>query len=145
MPNLREVLKASMNEMLDVLHESIPYNDEDDDWDYADPEYLEDRYNEFIEEWFEEGEEWWDFPLEELTIANFNELLEDRDSREGAIGRPIDTSSVYKLMRNFGYYIARDDESDTYIQLLKDRICESENNNPTDSSDESSDESPENN
>ena len=110
--------------MLEILVDGLQPNGEDDEWDYNDPEYLEDQFFEAFEEWFAEGEEWWDFHERDLTIQNINELLEERNTRQSI---PIVGSSLYDLLKSYGYFIARDD-SDTYIQLLKDKMSDKENN-----------------
>jgi len=126
MPNLKEIVYRQMDEMFEVIvHDLLHFHSAE----YADQDFVEDYYR---DEWtvrFDSEEEWWDFIHEEdLTIRNMNELLAIPVEMEDEYGRP-DISTVDKLLRLYGYWTSKQEES-TYIQRLHDRLSEMVNNSP---------------
>jgi len=125
---LKDVVKTRMDEMLESFVDDLTQLQ---DWERT-SEYISDYYSDEWQQWFNSGEEWWDFiPEEDLTIRNMNELLANFKEMEEEFGRGEagDGSTVDKLLRLYGYWTASK-EASRYIQMLEDRMLE--NNQPSD-------------
>lgn len=118
MLNLNAEVEQQMEEIVDTI---INTGELDNN---ADPEEV---FKVFWDETFNSHGEWWNFSKCDLTLRNFEELLENyQDLLRGGLADTEPDLSVDNLLRQYGYWTARTLE-EHYIDLLKEKYEEKSN------------------
>jgi hypothetical protein len=116
-------LQGSVEDKMNGIVEEIMENRQD--WNNEDPEQVFDGY---FEEMFNSHGEWWDFDLSDLTLLNFNQLLESFENMRQEMGEPANEGlSVRYLVSLYGLWYGMS-LKEKYVNILKDALEQTEEN-----------------